>query len=162
MNVRILKVLTVIAGILALGEFGSSIMIWKENYPGSLPMAAVVFGVFFVIAAWLLRSGRVTAGAIFAGLLCLFEVVICPWLCPAQRPGTGLPDGFRPGVAGRADRGHHGAGRAPAPPGRGLTSRRSSPESRTWCTMSVWTARRWRLTAAVSPRLRSAPRWCSP
>jgi hypothetical protein len=78
MNVRILKVLTVIAGVLAVGEFGSSIMIWKENYPGSLPMAAVVFGVFFVIAAWLLRSGRVTAGAIFAGLLCLFEVVSVP------------------------------------------------------------------------------------
>jgi len=78
MNGRTLKVLTVIAGILAVGEFGSSIMIWQENYPGSLPMAAVVFGVFFLIAAWLLRSGRVTAGAIFAGLLCLFEVVAVP------------------------------------------------------------------------------------
>jgi hypothetical protein len=78
MNGRALKVLTVIAGILALGEFGDSIMIWKENYPGSLPMAAVVFGVFFVMAAWLLRSGRVAAGAIFAGLLCLFEVVAVP------------------------------------------------------------------------------------
>src|ERR1700754_4300204 len=38
MNGRILKVLTVIAGILAVGEFGSSVVIWKENYPGSLPM----------------------------------------------------------------------------------------------------------------------------
>jgi hypothetical protein len=78
MNSRTLKVLTVIAGVLALGEFASSVMIWKENYPGSLPMAAVVFGVFFVIAAWLLRSGRVTAGAIFAGLLCLVEVISYP------------------------------------------------------------------------------------
>jgi hypothetical protein len=78
MNGRTLKVLAVIAGILALGEFGDSVMIWKENYPGSLPMAAVVFGVFFLIAVWLLRSGRVTAGAIFAGLLCLFEVVSVP------------------------------------------------------------------------------------
>ena len=78
MNGRTLKVLTVIAGILAVGEFGDSVMIWKENYPGSLPMAAVVFGVFFLIAVWLLRSGRVTAGAIFAGLLCLFEVVSVP------------------------------------------------------------------------------------
>ena len=50
MNGRTLTVLTIIAGILAVGEFGSSIMIWQENYPGSLPLAAVVFGVFFLIA----------------------------------------------------------------------------------------------------------------
>ena len=62
MNGRTLTVLTIIAGILAVGEFGSSIMIWQENYPGSLPLAAVVFGVFFLIAAWLMRSGRVLAG----------------------------------------------------------------------------------------------------
>jgi hypothetical protein len=31
MNGRTLTVLTTIAGVLALGEFGSSIMIWKEN-----------------------------------------------------------------------------------------------------------------------------------
>jgi hypothetical protein len=78
MNGRKLRILTVIAGVLALGEFGSSVMIWKENYPGSLPLAAVVFGVFFLVAAWLLRSGRVTAGAIFAGLLCLVEVIGYP------------------------------------------------------------------------------------
>ena len=34
-----------------------------------------MFGVFFLLATWLLRSGRVTAGAIFVGVLCLFEVV---------------------------------------------------------------------------------------
>ena len=78
MNGRKLTVLTTITGILALGEFGSSVMIWRENYPGSLPLAAVVFGVFFLIATWLLRSGRVRAGAIFAGLLCLFEVISFP------------------------------------------------------------------------------------
>ena len=78
MNGRTLTVLTMIAGVLAVGEFGSSVMIWKENYPDSMPLAAVVFGVFFLIAAWLLRSGRVTAGAIVAGLLCLFEVVSYP------------------------------------------------------------------------------------
>jgi hypothetical protein len=78
MNGRKLTVLTVIAAVLAVGEFGSSIMIWQENYPGSLPEAAVVFGVFFVIAVWLLRSGRVMAGAIFTGILCLFEVVSFP------------------------------------------------------------------------------------
>ena len=27
-----LKVLTAIAGVLALGEFGSAVMIWLENY----------------------------------------------------------------------------------------------------------------------------------
>lgn len=78
MNGRTLTVLTTITGVLALGEFGSSVMIWKENYPGSMPLAAVVFGVFFLIATWLLRSGRVRSGAIFAGLLCLFEVISYP------------------------------------------------------------------------------------
>lgn len=78
MNGRKLTVLTVIAAVLAVGEFGSSIMIWQENYPGSLPEAAVVFGVFFLIATWLLRSGRVMAGAIITGILCLFEVVGYP------------------------------------------------------------------------------------
>ena len=78
MNGRKLTVLTTIAGVLAVGEFASSVIIWKENYPGSFPPAAVVFGVFFLIAAWLLRSGRVTAGAIVAGVLCLFEVVSYP------------------------------------------------------------------------------------
>ena len=75
MNGRKLTVLTAITGVLALGEFGSSVLNWRENYHGSLPLAAVVFGVFFLIAAWLLRSGRVTAGAIVAGVLGLFEVV---------------------------------------------------------------------------------------
>jgi hypothetical protein len=75
MNERKLTILTTIAGVLALGEFGSAVMIWLEKYPGSLPWAAVVFGVFFLLATWLLRSRRVTAGAIFVGALCLFEVV---------------------------------------------------------------------------------------
>jgi hypothetical protein len=35
MNTRKLTVLTAIAGNMALGEFGSAVMIWKENYPGS-------------------------------------------------------------------------------------------------------------------------------
>jgi len=75
MNGSKLKVLTAIAGVLALGEFGSAVMIWLEKYPGSIPAAGVVFGVLFLLATWLLRSGRVTAGAVFAGVLCLFEVV---------------------------------------------------------------------------------------
>jgi hypothetical protein len=80
MNGRKLTVLTAIAGVLALGEFGSAVTIWLENDDGRRADAvfAVVFGVFFVLATWLLRSGRVTAGTIFAGVLCLFEVVSFP------------------------------------------------------------------------------------
>jgi hypothetical protein len=75
MNGRKLSVLIAITGALALGEFGSAVIIWLENYPGSFWPAAVVFGGLFLLAVWLLRSGRVTAGAVFAGVLCLFEVV---------------------------------------------------------------------------------------
>jgi hypothetical protein len=74
-NGRTLTVLTAITGALAVGEFGSAVIIWLENYPGSFWPAAIVFGGLFLLAAWLLRSGRVTAGAVLAGLLCLFEVV---------------------------------------------------------------------------------------
>ena len=75
MNGRKLSVLTAITGVLAVGEFGSAVIIWLENYAGSIWPAAVVFGGLFLLATWLLRSGRVTAGAVLAGLLCLFEVV---------------------------------------------------------------------------------------
>jgi hypothetical protein len=77
MNGRKLTVLTAITAILALGEFGSAVMIGLgEDGPdrSGWPFA-VAFGVFFVIATWLLRSGRVAAGAVFAGVLCLFEIV---------------------------------------------------------------------------------------
>ena len=76
MNPRKLTVLTAITAILALGEFASAAMIaLGEDGPdrSGWPFA-VVFGVLFLIAAWLLRSGRVMAGAIFAGVLCLFEI----------------------------------------------------------------------------------------
>jgi hypothetical protein len=75
MNGRRLTVLTTITGLLAVGEFGSAVIIWLENYAGSIWPAAVVFGGLFLLATWLLRSGRVTVGAVLAGLLCLFEVV---------------------------------------------------------------------------------------
>ncbi len=71
MNTRKLTVLTAIAGILALGEFGTAVMIGLGevgNDTATWPVG-VVFGAFFLIAAWLLRSGRITAGAIFAGIL---------------------------------------------------------------------------------------------
>jgi hypothetical protein len=75
MNGRKLTVLTAIAGILAMGEFGSAIIIWLENYSGSFWPAAVAFGAFFLLAAWLLRTRHVVAGAVFAGVLCLVEIV---------------------------------------------------------------------------------------
>ena len=80
MNTRKLTVLTAIAGILALGEFATAIMIGlgevgpdRSGWP-----FGVVFGAFFLIVAWLLRRGRITAGAVFAGILCLFEIVTYP------------------------------------------------------------------------------------
>jgi hypothetical protein len=68
------------------------------------------------------RSGRVTAGAIFAGLLCLFEVVSVPgftrhnvWDWITQIALAGLIAAIMV-LAAR-----------PAPPGHGLTGRCSSP-----------------------------------
>ncbi len=80
MNGRKLIVLTALAWILAVGEFGSAIQIGlggdgpdRSGWP-----FAVAFGVFFLIAAWLLRRGRITAGAVFAGILSLFEILNYP------------------------------------------------------------------------------------
>jgi hypothetical protein len=80
MNSRKLTVLTIIAGVLALGEFGSAVMIWLEHTgPAAGALLAALFGLFlFLLGAWLLPSGRVTAGTIFVGLLCLVEVAAAP------------------------------------------------------------------------------------
>jgi hypothetical protein len=75
MNGRKLAILTGIAGVLALAEVGSAVIIWLEKYPDSMPLGAVVFAGLFLVGAWLLRSRRVTAGSVLVGLLCLFEVV---------------------------------------------------------------------------------------
>jgi len=77
MNGRKLTVLTAITAILALGEFASAVMIGlgTDGPDHSGWPFAVAFGAFFVIAAWLLRSGRIAAGAVFAGILCLFEIL---------------------------------------------------------------------------------------
>ena len=77
MNTGRLTVLTGLTGTLALGEFGSAVIIGLGKDPWGSSFA-VLFGGFFLLAAWLLRSGRVSAGAIFAGVLCLFEVVEFP------------------------------------------------------------------------------------
>jgi hypothetical protein len=70
--------LTVLAGTLAGGEFVSAVIIWRENYRGSLPAAGIVFGILFLLGTALMRSRRVTFGAIYVGVLCLFEVVNYP------------------------------------------------------------------------------------
>jgi hypothetical protein len=80
MNGRKLTILTAITAVLALGEFASAVQIGLgadgPDHSG-WPFAAA-FGVFFLIAAWLLHSGRVMAGAVFTGLLCLVEVISYP------------------------------------------------------------------------------------
>jgi hypothetical protein len=75
---KLTTVLTALAGALCLGELVSALIIWKENYADAVPAFAVVFGVLFLIGAGLLRGGRVTAGSIFVGLLCLFELITFP------------------------------------------------------------------------------------
>jgi hypothetical protein len=80
MNGRTLTFLTAITGFLGLGEFGAAVLIGLGEYgpdKSGWPFVAA-FGVFFLIAAWLLRSGRVTAGAIVAGLLSLFQILEFP------------------------------------------------------------------------------------
>jgi hypothetical protein len=82
MNGSKLKALTAITGLLALGEFGAAVLIGLGEYGpdrSGWPFVAA-FGVFFLVAAWLLRSGRVSAGAIVAGLLSLFQVLQFPAL----------------------------------------------------------------------------------
>ena len=77
MNSRKLTVLTALTVLLAVGEFGSAVIVGLGKDPWGAGFA-VLFGGLFLVATWLLRSGRVTAGAIFAGILCLFEIIEYP------------------------------------------------------------------------------------
>jgi hypothetical protein len=77
MNTRRLTVLTILTALLALGEFGSAVIIGLGKDPWGAGFA-VLFGALFLLATWLLRSGRIAAGAIFAGILCLFEIIEYP------------------------------------------------------------------------------------
>jgi hypothetical protein len=77
MNTRRLTVLTALTALLALGEFGSAVIIGLGKDPWGAGFA-VLFGGLFLLATWLLRSGRITAAAIFAGILCLFEIIEYP------------------------------------------------------------------------------------
>lgn len=76
MNARWLTTaLIALAVLLGIGEFGSSIVIWQENYADSQPAFAVAFALLFLLGAWLLRRARVTGGTTLVAVLCLFEVV---------------------------------------------------------------------------------------
>ena len=55
MNGRKLKILTAIAAILTLGEFASAVQIGLGRDPWGAGFA-VVFGVFFGLGTWLLKS----------------------------------------------------------------------------------------------------------
>jgi hypothetical protein len=78
MSHRLTTVLLTLITALAVGEFISAVVIWRENYPDSQPWFAVLFGALFLGALWLLRSGRVAAGAALSGVLFLFEVISYP------------------------------------------------------------------------------------
>lgn len=116
MNGRKLTVLTAITAILALGKFASAfgIALGEDgpDHPG-WPFAAA-FGVFFLIAAWLLRSGQRPGHR--GCRICRHPVPVrdppAPRLAQARRPGLDDRHRRRRGVTDRADRRHHGAGRA--------------------------------------------------
>lgn len=130
MNTRKLTVLTALTALLALGEFGSAVIIGLGKDPWGAGFA-VLFGGLFLLATWLLRSERITAGAIFAGILCLFEIIEYPsW--QARHPGVDVSDRLRPVVAGRADGRYRRARRATPAPGRGLTRRVAQASDSGW------------------------------
>jgi hypothetical protein len=78
MSSRSLTTLTVLSAVLAVGEFVSAVIIAVESYRDSFAAGAVIFGILFLVGTWLLRTGKVTAGAVLVGVLCLFEVVSFP------------------------------------------------------------------------------------
>jgi hypothetical protein len=73
-----IRMLVVLAGLLSLGEIGSAVIIWRENYPDAQPLFAVAFAALFLTGAILVRGGRVAGGAVLVGVLCLFELVTFP------------------------------------------------------------------------------------
>lgn len=78
MSNRLTTVLLALITALAIGEFISSIIIWRENYPDAQPWFAVAFGVLYLGALWLVRTGRTAGGAALSAVLFLFEVISFP------------------------------------------------------------------------------------
>jgi len=77
MNSRTLTALTALIAFLGLAELADSVAIGLGKDPAGAGFG-VAFGVFFLISAWLLRTGRVTSGAVFSGVLCVFELIEFP------------------------------------------------------------------------------------
>ena len=81
MNTRSLtSALTAASLALAAGEAVASIVIWREAYADSAPLVVLAFALPFLLAAWLARSGRVVAGALITGALCVFQLIEYPGL----------------------------------------------------------------------------------
>ena len=72
--------LTAVSLALAAGEAVASAVIWREAYPGSAPLLVLAFALPFLLAAGLVRSGRVVAGAVLTGVLCVFQLIEYPGL----------------------------------------------------------------------------------
>jgi len=75
---RSTNTLTKLALLMAIGECISAVAITIENYKDSVPEFAVLFAALFFTGVWLLRKGRVVAGASLVGFLALFEIVTFP------------------------------------------------------------------------------------
>jgi hypothetical protein len=72
--------LVILSAVLAAGAFLGAVIIAVQDRPGSFAASPVVFGLLLLVGAWLLRSGRVTGGAVLVGLLCLLQIVLYPFL----------------------------------------------------------------------------------
>lgn len=72
--------LTGVALTLAGAEIVASVVIWREAYADSAPLLVLAFAVPFLLAAGLVRSGRVVAGALITGALCAFQLATYPGL----------------------------------------------------------------------------------
>ena len=134
MNSRKLTILTIIAGVLALGEFGSALMIWLEQTgPAAGALLAVLFGLFFLLGAWLLRSARPDRRHHFRRAAVPSRGGRGPYLYPAQRRRLDVPDAHqspaRPAAA------HHPAMHPlPGQTGRVLGQLHRRPDSApAWC-----------------------------
>jgi hypothetical protein len=81
MNTRSLTTaLTAVSVALAAGEAIAAVVIWREAYADSAPVVVLAFAVPFLLAAGLVRSGRVVAGALITGALSAFTLVEYPGL----------------------------------------------------------------------------------
>jgi hypothetical protein len=72
--------LTAVSLALAAGEAIASVVIWREAYPDSAPLVVLAFALPFLLAAGLVRRGRVVVGALITGALCVFQLVEYPGL----------------------------------------------------------------------------------